>query len=388
MCPNEVLHLSHVHVLIGYWTRHPVFNDELLHTQGKSVIDANVNPVLLSCHKSAYFSKRGNMWGALDKISSRSTSLNEQNNTEFYHHFSGLSSPPQNDYFNWAYEADAIKFMREYDSTSGMADTNYGNSAIEEIINSNFTYDEIDSAIEFLKSNKSPGIDNIPAECIKACKSTLTQPIMVALNYIIEARDFPSIWASGLRAAVFENGRRDQVNNFRGITILPIIEKIFEIVVYERLAFVNEAFNTTDRYNGGFLCGNCTSDNIFVLNGLIERQLTVGKSLLVCFVDFSKAFDIINRNILFYKLKSHGWKSRVIDTLWSLYTKSHFRVKRNGKLSPVIPNQSGVNQGGISSELLFRRYMADLGNYLNSECGIVISDEILMHLLWADDLVL
>ena len=73
------------------------------------------------------------------------------------------------------------------------------------------------------------------------------------------------------------------------------------------------------------------------------------------------------KDILFYKLKSNGWNGRVIDTLWSLYTKSHFRVKRNGKLSPVIPNQSGFNQGGISSGLLFRRYMADLGNYLNSE---------------------
>ena len=124
--------------------------------------------------------------------------------------------------------------MREYDSTSGMADTKYGNSAIEEIINCNFTYDEIDSAIEFLESNKSPGIDNIPVEFIKACKSTLTQPIMVALNYIIEARDFPSIWASGLRSAVFKNGKRDQVDHFWGITILPIIENIFEIVVYIR----------------------------------------------------------------------------------------------------------------------------------------------------------
>ena len=257
------------------------------------------------------------------------------------------------------------------------------------MINSNFTYDEIDSAIEFLKSNKSPGIDNIPTEFIKACKSTLTQPIMVALNYIIEARDFPSIWALGLRSAVFKNGKRDQVDNFPGITILPIIEEIFEIVVYKRLAFIYDAFNTTDRYNGGFHCGNRTSDNIFVLNWLIERHLTIGKSLLVCFVDFSKAFDIINRNILFYKLKSNGWNGRVIDTLWSLYTKNHFRVKRNnGELSPVIPNQSGVNQGGISSGLLFRRYMADLGNYSNSECGIVISDEILVHLLWADDLVL
>ena len=95
---------------------------------------------------------------------------------------------------------------------------------------------------------------------------------------------------------------------------------------------------------------------------------------------------ILSIEILFYKLKSNGLIGRVIDTLWSLYTKSHIRVKRNGKLSPVILNQSGVNQGGISSGLLFRRYMADLGNYLNSECGIVISDEILVHLLWADNL--
>ena len=168
-------------------------------------------------YKSAYFSNRGNMRGVLNKISNRSTSLNEPNNTKFYYYFNGLRSPPQNDYFNWAYEAGA---MREYDSTSGKADTNYGNSAIEEIINSNFTYDEINSAIEFLKSNKSPGIDDIPAEFIKACKSTLTQPIMVALNHIIEARDFPSVLS-----AVFKNGRRDQVDNFRGITILPIIEK-------------------------------------------------------------------------------------------------------------------------------------------------------------------
>ena len=178
------------------------------------------------------------------------------------------------------------------------------------------------------------------------------------------------------------------VDNFRGITILPIIEKIFEIVVYRRLAFINEAFNKTDRYNGGFLCGSRTSDNILVVNGLIERQLTLGKSLLVCFVDFSKAFDIINRNILFYKLSKNGWTGRVIDTLRNLYAKSHFRVKRNGTLSPAIPNQTGVNQGGISSGLLFRKYMADLGKYLNSEYGVVLSDEIVVHLLWADDLIL
>ena len=183
-------------------------------------------------------------------------------------------------------------------------------------------------------------------------------------------------------------GKSTLVDNFRGITILPIMEKIFEIVVYKRFSFIDEAFDEIDRYNGGFLRGSRTSDNMFILNGLIERQLVLGRSLFVCFVDFSKAFDIINRNILFYKLLNGGWRGRVIDTLRSLYDKSQFRVKRNGKLSPVINNYSGVNQGGISSGLLFRKYMADLGDYLNAEYGVVISDEIIVHLLWADDLIL
>ena len=67
----------------------------------------------------------------------------------------------------------------------------------------------------------------------------------------------------------------------------------------------------------------------------------------VCYIDFSKAFDMINRTILFYKLIKNGWKGNVIDTFRSLYCKTHFRVNRNGKLSPPVLSTLGVNQGGI-----------------------------------------
>ena len=132
------------------------------------------------------------------------------------------------------------------------------------------------------------------------------------------------------------------------------MEKIFEATVYRRITFVNEAFDETDKYNNGFLNGCRTSDNLLILNGLVERQLSLGRALYVCFVDFSKAFDKINRSILFYKLMKNGWKGKVIATFRSLYDKTHFRVKRNGKLSPVILNNIEVNQGGITSGLMFR----------------------------------
>ena len=59
----------------------------------------------------------------------------------------------------------------------------------------------------------------------------------------------------------------------------------------------------------------------------------------MCFADFSKAFDLINRTILFYKLMNSGCKGRVIDTFRSLYWKTYFRVKRNGKSSPPLLNK-------------------------------------------------
>ena len=97
------------------------------------------------------------------------------------------------------------------------------------------------------------------------------------------------------------------------------------------LIFVNESFDKIDKTNGAYLKGRRTSDNLFVLNGLIERQLMLGKSLYICYVDFSKAFDLINRHILFYRIINLGWHGKVINTLRDLYSNTYFRVQCNGK---------------------------------------------------------
>ena len=97
------------------------------------------------------------------------------------------------------------------------------------------------------------------------------------------------------------------------------MKNIYKLVVYRRLVFVNEAFECYDRYNNGFLEGTRTSDNLFALNALVEKQLVLDKCLYVSFIDFSKAFDMVNRIILFHKLISGGWKGRVVDTFRNLY---------------------------------------------------------------------
>ena len=80
-----------------------------------------------------------------------------------------------------------------------------------------------------------------------------------------------------------------------------------------------------------------------------------------------------------------GWHGKVIDTLRSVYQKTNFRIKHQGLLSFSMSNIMGVNQGGVASGLLFRKYMADLDMFLNTECGVCIGEMIIAHILWAAD---
>ena len=101
------------------------------------------------------------------------------------------------------------------------------------IINQKFSTDEIKSAIDALKNNKSPGIHVIPAEFVECCKDILAEDITMILNYVLEERTFPYIWTEGLRFAVFKSGKHNAVNNYRGITILPIMENILSWLYIE-----------------------------------------------------------------------------------------------------------------------------------------------------------
>ena len=111
-------------------------------------------------------------------------------------------------------------------------------------------------------------------------------------------------------------------------------------------------------------------------------------SLIVCFVDFSRAFDLINRHILFYKLIKAGLRGRIVDTMRSLYAKTQFRLKCKGSLNQLLATSTGVNQDGNASSCLFRRYLADIGDCLSTPADVCFEEEVLLHLLWADDLQL
>ena len=328
---------------------------------------------------------KSSMWPIIKRMSTDTSLNNMPSRDEFYDFFYRKSKKTFNPEFSYELEKEALAYIENM----------HNNPTIElkptielDILNRDFTEEEIKVTIAKLKNNKSPGPDGIVAEFLKSCEDTFARDLALIFNYFLEHREFPDVWAEGYRNPIFKAGKKGECKNYRGITVLCIFEKVFESACLNRLEFVSEAFCKFDRYNSGFMKGYRTGDNNFTLMGLIQRQLFLGRALIVIHIDFSQAFDLIIRCILFYKLNKSGFSGRMIDTLLDLYKKTTYRVKVGGKISDIIDEHLGVNQGGPASPFLFKEYLSDLKSYLDEYTGICLGDELLVHEAFADDMFL
>ena len=140
----------------------------------------------------------------------------------------------------------------------------------------------------------------------------------------------------------------------------------------------------------GFRSKMGTVDNIFVLHGLITHLINQGKKLYCAFVDFSKAFDYINRDILWYKLIQFGVRGKLLKVIQSIYANVKSRVKYGTELSSEFECYLGVRQGESLSPFLFSMYLNDIENeiYNRGINGINIGNVKLFLLLYADDITI
>ena len=333
----------------------------------------------------AFKHDKSSMWPIIKRMANDTSINNMPSRDEFYDFFYIKSQKTFNPDFTYELEKEALAYIENIYNTPSIE----LKPTIElDILNSDFTEDEIKLTISKLKNNKSPGPDGIVAEFLKSCNETFARDLTLIFNYFLVHREFPDIWAEGYRNPVFKAGKKGMCNNYRGITVLCIFEKVFESACLNRLEFVSEAFCKYDRYNSGFMKGGRTGDNNFTLMGLIQLQLFLGRSLIVIHIDFSQAFDLIIRCILFYKLNKSGFSGRMIDTLLDIYRKTTYRVKVGGKISDLVDEHLGVNQGGPASPFLFKEYLSDMKDYLDEYTGVCLGDEILVHEAFADDMFL
>ena len=145
----------------------------------------------------------------------------------------------------------------------------------------------------------------------------------------------------------------DDVNNFRGITLLSIMGKLFSRILNNRLTEWAEEYYVYIEAQAGFRECMGTVDNLFVLHGLISHTLNKNEKLFCAFLDFTKAFDYVVRDILWYKLIRLGVRGRMLNVIMSMYKHIKSRVKLNCNISMGFNCELGVCQGECLSPFLF-----------------------------------
>ena len=260
---------------------------------------------------------------------------------------------------------------------------------IDNSLNKPITITEVEQMVKRLKSGKASGLDMLSAELLKNLNDNFFRTFVALFKKIFKNGEFPEEWAIGIIVVIFKGGEKENLDNYRGITLLSIFGKLFTGILLHRLNNVVSDYEIIGQNQIAYRKGYQTSDHIFTLRAIIENTFANKGTLYLCFVDFKKAFDSINHKELLDKLVSFGINGDYLRIISSLYSKVKSCVRGADGLTDLFSCSRGVRQGCLLSPLLFALYLNDLDNCIReSSTGVAVGNERIHTLLYADDLVL
>ena len=189
-------------------------------------------------------------------------------------------------------------------------------------LDTDISTEEVHLAIDRMKDGKASGADGLCAELFKNLDEITLHTLTKLFNKVFQLGQFPTSWAQELIIPIYKGGEPDCANNYRGITLLPVIAKLFSAVLEKRIQTWATEEGIIPIYQFGFRKGHRTSDPIFVLNSLLEKTKWKRKRLFCCFIDFQKAFDSVSHGLLWKKLSNLGLSSRMCTILHSMYSQA------------------------------------------------------------------
>ena len=270
---------------------------------------------------------------------------------------------------------------------------------VDALLNCDITICEVEKALAKLKHGKSPDVYGITAEMFHAAyvatedekEFVLVRPVWMLFDRIFRSGKFPRGMSIGYIQPIFKKGNKSDINNYRGITVIPFLAKWYSVLLHSRVDDFAEKYNMRAFFQSGFRRKFQVIDWMFVLQHLINMKKAEKKPIFCAFVDFRKAFDSVSRPVLWRVLHNLGLRGRILDAFVAMYSHVRCTVKVNKQFSPIFESVLGVKQGDPLSPLLFGLLIDAFCRYVEQRApglGVRMGLLFVAALLFADDLLL
>lgn len=298
-------------------------------------------------------------------------------------HYADLFTPKLNPSFNEEFKRFVEQKIQQYNVESF--------HCTDDPLDDPFEVEHVASVCRKLPNGKAGGSDGLVYEHLKYADNSLYLILTDIFNAIRNFEDVPECSTSGIIMSLFKGKKKSRLLkcNYREITLLNIIGKVFERLVLDRLmpkfCEVGIPHPLQFAYQKGTGCIQAS----YVLQKAALYNIERGSKVYACLLDSAKAFDTVWIDGLFYKLYQIGIRGKTWRILRSWYSKLFARVIFNDLVSDPFPVKQGVRQGGVLSPWLYLCFNNDIvaePALINN--GITVQDISVGCVMAADDIAL
>ena len=227
---------------------------------------------------------------------------------------------------------------------------------------------------------KATGLDRILARLLKDSAAVTTQTITFLVNLSLTTGIVPDEWKQARVVPLHKSGGQEVMDNYRPISILPVISKRAEKAVNVQLQQYLHHHGLLNAFQSGFRRHHSTLTAVTYFCHSIRRSTDAGKLTWALFIDLKKAFDTVPHDDLICKLRRFGLEEYSLAWMASYLTNRSQAVCVGDELSSPMPVLSGVPQGSILGPVLFTLYINDLPSCIQFSNIMMYADDTVFYL--------
>ena len=243
------------------------------------------------------------------------------------------------------------------------------------------TPNEVYLLVEQLNPHKGTGPNGIHSEILKLINHLICDTLCKIFNMCITSGKHPDKLKLAHALPIYKKGSRLLVSNYRPISLLSNLNKILEKIMHKRVYAFLEKYEILYELQFGFRAGYSTTHALIHMTEAIRSALDSGSVTCGIFVDFQKAFDTVNHDILLKKLDHYGFRGVINNWFRSYLTDRKQKVVINGFESENKLLLHGVPQGSVLGPILFLIYINDLHRCIKYSTTYHFADDTnLLHI--------